>query len=100
MSRGNEKENKVLPLRNPNEGQEEMMKRTIKVVTNAKKDEIIDGDPLIVKTKYPPRHGKANKAVEKQLSKYLHTTVRIIKGTKSKNKVIELGVDAPAHKKK
>jgi len=100
MSKGNEKENKVLPFRNPNEGQEEMMKRTIKVVANAKKDEIIDGDPLIVKTKYPPRQGKANKAVEKQLSKYFHTTVRILKGAKSKNKVIELGVDAPAHKKK
>ena len=77
------------------------MKRCIKVVTNAKKDEIIDGDPLIVKTKHPPRQGKANTAIEKQLSKYFGTTVRIIKGTKSKNKIIELGTDTPGtHKKR
>ena len=78
-----------------------MMKRAIKVITNAKKDEIIEGDPLIVKTKYQPRRGMANKDVEKQLSKYFHTSVRIIKSVKSKNKVIELDTDDPgAHKKK
>jgi len=76
------------------------MKRSIKVVPNAKKDEIIEGNPLIVKTKYPPHQGKANRAVEKHLSKYFNTTVKIIKGTKSKNKVIELFSNDTAPKKK
>lgn len=76
------------------------MKLSIKVVTNAKKDEIIEGTPLIVKTKYPPHHGKANRAVEKHLSKYFNTSVKIIKGIKSKHKVIEIGSDDSAHKKK
>jgi uncharacterized protein (TIGR00251 family) len=75
------------------------MKREIKVVASAKKDEIIEGDPLIVKTKYPPRQGKANRAVEKHLSKYFHTSVKIIKGAKSKNKMIELDIHDISNKK-
>jgi uncharacterized protein (TIGR00251 family) len=75
------------------------MKLSIKVVPNAKKDEIIEGTPLIVKTKSPPYQGKANRAVEKHLSKYFNTSVKIIKGIKSKHKVIELGSDDSVHKK-
>jgi len=76
------------------------MRRIIKVITNAKKDEIIEGDPLVVKTKCPPCRGRANKDVEKQLSRYFHTSVRIIKGVKSKNKIIELDTDTSGAQKK
>ena len=76
------------------------MKRSIKVVPNAKKDEIIEANPIIVKTKYPPQKGKANRAVEKHLSKYFNTPVKIIKGAKSKNKVIELFSNDSVPKKK
>ncbi|VUT26360.1 MAG: hypothetical protein MOIL_01522 [Candidatus Methanolliviera sp. GoM_oil] len=66
------------------------MRIKIKVIANARKDEVIEGDPLIVKTKEPPIKGKANKAVVKLLSKYFNAKVRIISGEKRKEKWIEV----------
>jgi uncharacterized protein (TIGR00251 family) len=75
------------------------MKMTIKVIPNAKKNEIIPNNPLTVKITTPPIKGKANKATIKLLSDYFNTTVTIIKGLKSPIKIIEIGEDYTIPKK-
>jgi len=67
-------------------------KRTIRIraVPNAKKDEVIEGEPLTVRVKAPPVKGQANKAIVKLLSKHFNAKVRIISGMRSKNKVVEI----------
>jgi len=52
----------------------------------------LDGT-LLVSVKEPPQEGKANEAVVASLSKYLHinkSSIRIIKGHKTKYKTIEI----------
>jgi hypothetical protein len=67
------------------------MKRIrIKVIPNSNRDEIIDGDPLIVRVKEKPVKGKANRSVIKLLSKHFNSRVRIVSGAKSKEKWIEV----------
>ena len=62
----------------------------IKVVPNANTDEIIEGDPLIVRVKAPPTKGKANKAVVKLLSNYFNADVRIVSGATSRKKLVAI----------
>ncbi len=66
----------------------------IKVITNARKNEVIqEGDILKVRVTAPPIEGRANQAVIELLADYFavtKSTVRIIKGEKSKNKVVEI----------
>lgn len=62
----------------------------IKVVPNSKTEEIIEADPLIVRVKEPPTKGKANKAVVKLLSRYFSANVRIVSGTTSRKKIVEI----------
>jgi uncharacterized protein (TIGR00251 family) len=62
----------------------------IKAVPNAKRDEIIEGEPLTVRVKAPPIKGQANKAIVKLLSKHFNARIRIISGMRSKNKVVEI----------
>lgn len=62
----------------------------IKVIAGSKKDQIIEGKPLIVKVKEPPIKGRANKAVVKLLTKYFGKRVRIVSGRKNKKKIIEV----------
>ena len=57
---------------------------------NAKKDEIIKGEPLTVRVKAPPVRNQANEAIIKLLSKHFNARVRIISGMRSKNKVVEI----------
>lgn len=63
----------------------------IEVIPGSKKDQIIEGKPLIVKVKEPPVKGRANKAVVKLLSKYFGKSVRIISGQRKKKKLIQVG---------
>lgn len=63
----------------------------IEVITESKKDQIIEREPLIIKVKEPPIKGRVNKAVVKLLSKYLGKRVRIISGGRSKKKLIKVG---------
>jgi uncharacterized protein (TIGR00251 family) len=63
----------------------------IEVIPSSKKEEIIEGKPLIVKVKEAPIKDRANKAVVKLLSKYLGKRVRIISGGRSKKKLIKVG---------
>ncbi len=68
------------------------MKKEIIVVPNSKKEQILDEDPMRVKIKEKPEDNKANVSVEKALSKYFGKKVRIVKGFKSKRKVVEIEV--------
>lgn len=64
----------------------------IRVIPNAKKNEVIqEAGGLKVKITAPPVEGKANKALIEVLAEYFNvkkSAVKIIKGAKSKNKVI------------
>ncbi|MGQ9464877.1 MAG: DUF167 domain-containing protein [bacterium] len=64
----------------------------IRVIPNSKKDEVIqESGGLKVKITAPPVEGKANKALVELLAEYFNVKknkIRIIKGEKSKNKVI------------
>jgi len=62
----------------------------IKVIPNSNEEAVIEAEPLIVRVKEPPTKGKANKAVVKLLSVYFNANVRIVSGTKSRRKVVEI----------
>lgn len=66
----------------------------IKVITNAKKNEVVEAEGSFkVYVNAPPVDGKANKAVIELLAKYFKvrkSSVKIIRGEKSKDKVIQI----------
>ena len=67
------------------------MKINIKVIANARKEEISENDGIfVVKVKAPAKDNEANIAVFKLLSKHFKKQVRIISGFKSKRKVVEI----------
>lgn len=66
-----------------------------KVIANAKKPEVIQDENKVLKVKVnsPAIEGKANKAVIKILAEYFgvkERQIKIIKGEKSSNKVVEV----------
>ena len=63
---------------------------SIKVIPNSRKDEVIDGDPIVVKVKEPPERGRANQATVELLTEHFNAKVKIISGHKSRRKVVEL----------
>ncbi len=63
---------------------------SIKVMPNSRKDEVVEGEPLVVKVREPPERGKANQAVLKLLAEHFGSSVRIVSGHKSKRKIVEL----------
>ncbi|MDI6704253.1 MAG: DUF167 domain-containing protein [bacterium] len=62
----------------------------IKVIPNSKREEISEGDPLIVRVKAPPEKNKANKAVVKILSKHFKAKISIISGKMRREKIVEI----------
>lgn len=67
----------------------------IKVFPNAKKEEIIrkGEDSFEIKVREKPVGNQANLAVLKVLSRYLQApvgSIRIVKGAKSRNKILEI----------
>lgn len=67
------------------------MKLKIKVKANAKENKIEDkGDFYLISVKEKAVDNKANLAVMKLISKKFKKKVKIIKGLKSKDKVLEL----------
>ena len=62
----------------------------IKVIPCAGKEEIIEGEPLVVKVREPAEKGKANKAVVRLLSRHLGAKVRIIRGETKRRKIVEI----------
>lgn len=78
------------------------MKISIKVIPNAKQNEIAEGFDeagtriLKVRVNQPPEDGKANKAAIELLAKYLKvkkSAVSIISGETSRNKIVEIKLD-------
>ena len=69
------------------------MKLNIKIQPNSCRQEIqksVDGKIKKVFLKKSAKDNKANKELEKFLSKYFNKQVKIIKGFTSKNKTIEI----------
>ena len=66
------------------------MRIRIKVIPNASKDEVVEGEPFIVRTRSPPTKGKANRSVVKLLSKHFGSDVRIVSGASSREKWVEV----------
>lgn len=68
------------------------MKLKIKSHPNSSREKIdkISDDKIEVWIKEKPIGGKANVALEKFLKKYFNKPVRVVKGFKSKNKVVEI----------
>lgn len=66
----------------------------IKVIPNAKKNKVVESEGLFkVYVNAPAVDGKANKALIKVLSEYFDvrkSSVRIIRGEKSREKVVEV----------
>ena len=73
------------------------MRISVTVKTNSRTEGITkDNDTYLVKVKEPPREGKANSAVIKLLAghfKVSKSSVKIISGAGSRNKIIEIGLD-------
>jgi len=71
-----------------------MKKLKIKVITNAKRNTVVEGEgSLKVYVNAPPVDGKANKVVAKVLAEHFKirkSNVKILRGEKSKEKVIEI----------
>ncbi|MBI4690468.1 MAG: DUF167 domain-containing protein [Nitrospirae bacterium] len=71
-----------------------IMKRIkIKVITNAKKNEVVAGDIFKVYVNAPAVDGKANKALIGILAEHFKvrkSNVKIVKGEKSREKIIEI----------
>ena len=71
------------------------MKFDVKVVPNAKKAEVIKGADGVLKVKVnaPARQGKANRMLKEILSEYFKmpkSSIRIVKGLLSRNKIVEI----------
>ena len=70
------------------------MKISVKVKANSKSDDVsAESGIYIVRTKAPPRQGRANEAVIKLLAEYFKkpkSAVRIASGGSSKNKIVEI----------
>jgi len=70
------------------------MKIQVKVKPNSKTEDLSqEGDSFMVKVKEPPKEGKANQAVIKLLAAHFgvpQSQVRILSGSMSRNKVIEV----------
>jgi uncharacterized protein len=71
------------------------MKITIRVKTNARKNEVTETGPgtYSVSVTAPPVEGKANEKVVELLSEFFHKPKRcisIVRGEKGKDKIIEI----------
>jgi uncharacterized protein (TIGR00251 family) len=70
------------------------MKIQVRVKPNSKTEEVNqEGNIFIVKVKEPPKEGRANQAVIKLLATHFgisQSQVRILRGSRSKDKVVEV----------
>ncbi len=65
----------------------------IKVIPRAKRALVKDGDPLRIYVNQPPEDGRANDAVIKLLAEHFKipkSKIKILKGEKSREKIIEI----------
>jgi uncharacterized protein (TIGR00251 family) len=67
------------------------MRRNIKVIPNAGRDEVSEKDGiLVVSVRAPAEDNRANVAVMKLLKKHFGREVRLVSGHRSKKKLIEV----------
>jgi uncharacterized protein (TIGR00251 family) len=70
------------------------VKIQVKVAPNSRTEAVIkDGERYLVKVKEPPKEGKANRAAIKLLAEYFKvpkTSLRVVSGLSSKNKIVEI----------
>jgi uncharacterized protein len=70
------------------------MKISVRVKANARAEEVsLESGVYLVKTKAPPHEGKANEAIIKLLADHFKkpkSSVRILSGAGSKNKIVEI----------
>jgi len=66
------------------------MRVSVKVVPKAKRDEIIRGDPLVVRVTDPPEKNKANKKALKLLAEHFGRKVLLVAGAHSRTKTVEI----------
>jgi len=70
------------------------MKIQVKVTPNSKTEVVKqEGDIFLVRVKEPPKEGRANAAVVKAVAKHFGvpaSSVRIVSGHTSRNKVVEV----------
>lgn len=66
----------------------------VRVIPNAKQDKVLDeGEKFKVYLTAPPTEGKANKALVELLAAHFRvkkSSVKIVKGEKSRDKVVEI----------
>lgn len=71
------------------------MRLTVRVVPNAKQNKLVEEESRVkVYLTSPPIEGKANKALIEYLSEHFKTKrskIKIIKGEKNRNKIVEIG---------
>lgn len=63
----------------------------IKVAPNSRTEEVVEGEPTVVRVKEPPREGRANRAAVRLLSRHFGAPVRIVAGGRSRRKLVEIG---------
>jgi uncharacterized protein (TIGR00251 family) len=70
------------------------MKYSVKVKPKARADDVsLEGEVLIIKTREPAHEGKANSAVVRLVAEFFHvprSSVKIVSGLSSRNKIIEI----------
>ncbi len=66
------------------------MRVWVKVVPGSGREEVREGDPMVVYLKEPAEEGRANRELVKVLSRYFGARVRIVKGLKSRRKLVEV----------
>ncbi len=67
------------------------MKIKVRIHANSSQEKIEKkGEKYEIWLKEKPRDNKANIALEKLLKKYFKKAVKIVKGLKSKNKIVEI----------
>lgn len=70
------------------------MKITVRVKPNARVDDVArEGEVFLVKTRAQPHEGKANDAVIRLIANYFkvpRSSVSIVSGLNSRNKIIEI----------
>ncbi len=71
------------------------MRVRVRVKPNSREAKVVDvGDVLVVHVKSPPREGKANSELTEVLAEHYgvpKSKVKIVKGHRSRDKVVEIG---------
>lgn len=71
----------------------------VKVIPGSRVEEVIEGEPMIVKVREPPERGRANRALVKLLARYFNADVRILSGTGSRRKRVKIFFQNEIHEK-